>query len=92
MSGVHEESKYQKRIDLLRSRLSNIGGTLVRHESFESIPRGAEIWLLPGAGVSVLVPKPYLLDPPSALDEPVFVAALEAADHALAAWKPPDER
>jgi len=81
MSTTNDEASRERRVEALRARLTQDGAVLLRHESFESIPRGAEVWQLPGGG-TVSIPKPYLLDPPAALAEEVYLAALERAEAA----------
>jgi len=84
MTENNDERKYQERVDVLRSSLSQLGATLLRQESFDSVPRGVEIWQLPNGTATVSIPKPYLLDPPSAVDEELFVATLEQTERVLA--------
>ncbi|HBJ72311.1 MAG TPA: hypothetical protein DDY88_01015 [Actinobacteria bacterium] len=84
MAETNDERKYQERVDVLRSSLSQLGATLLRQESFDSVPRGVEIWQLPNGTATVSIPKPYLLDPPSAVDEDLFNTTLEQAEQAIA--------
>lgn len=84
MAETNEERKYQERVDVLRSSLSQLGATLLRQESFDSVPRGVEIWQLPNGTATVSIPKPYLLDPPSAVDEDLFNTTLEQAEQVFA--------
>jgi hypothetical protein len=81
MSTTNDEASRESRVAALRARLTQAGAILLRHESFESIPRGAEVWQLPGGGTAS-IPKPYLLDPPAALAQEVYLAALERAEAA----------
>ncbi|MDO9486573.1 MAG: hypothetical protein Q7K25_11005 [Actinomycetota bacterium] len=83
MSEAPSEPDRQTRVANLRSGLTQHGATLHRQESFDSVPRGVEIWLLTD-GQTVQIPKPYLLDPPSAVDEELFYATLTHAEQVLA--------
>ena len=84
MSSAPAEPSHQDRVEALRARLTQLGAILLRQESFESIPRGAEVWQLPDGQGTVSVPKPYLLDPPAALAADVYLAAIEQAESAVA--------
>ncbi len=76
------EPSRQMRVENLRKGLSLFGASLLRQESFDSVPRGVEIWLL-NYGQTVMIPKPYLLDPPSAVDENLFFSTLAHAEEVL---------